>query len=561
MRSIVKVGLVGVLCGVTMAAGAALAHFDTAPYKLAKKAVRVVVPRDAAAPKTAEDVPEVQADDLDQATFPSILPELKSEAVTIPATRSGTGGALTPAEDGVILLTHDGLMYHATGPDDVTGLKIELPENGFLDYQEDAVGRFSDLEHLLGNFRYNDILMIQRAGGRELYASFTRYFQEDACFVNAIARLSLPDGSVRDASVPASDWETVFETAPCLPLKPHRLALEGHMAGGRMAFDGDQTIYMGSGDYHFDGSIHSPDLVISNDDSYEYGKVMALNIETLETLMLSRGNRNMQGLALLDGALYVVEHGARGGDELNRIEEGGHYGWPYVSLGSDYNKQPQPGITTRGRHDGYEKPVFSWLPSVAISSLKPMSGVHEDWDGDLLMGSLKARSLFRIRIEGDRVLFAEQIPVGQRVRYAQPLEGQLVLWTDDRKLMFITPDRFSEVDPVVKALKAQGMSAEEAGRLAGNFVACRECHSVSPDDSYSAPTLANIFGAPIATGAYSEYSDALRAKGGVWDREALTTFLTDPESFASGTSMPGPELSPGAISETIMVLEALSAPN
>lgn len=227
MRSIVKVGLVGVLCGVTMAAGAALVHFDTAPYKLAKKAVRVVVPRDAAAPKTAEDVPEVQADDLDQATFPSILLELKSEAVTIPATRSGTGGALTPAEDGVILLTHDGLMYHATGPDDVTGLKIELPENGFLDYQEDAVGRFSDLEHLLGNFRYNDILMIQRAGGRELYASFTRYFQEDACFVNAIARLSLPDGSVRDASVPASDWETVFETAPCLPLKPHRPARSG----------------------------------------------------------------------------------------------------------------------------------------------------------------------------------------------------------------------------------------------------------------------------------------------------------------------------------------------
>ena len=561
MRSIFKVGLVGMLCGATMAAGAALVHFDTVPYQMAKKAVRVVFPKAPPPPPTAEDVPEVQTGDAEQATFESILVELRSEAVTIPRSRAGTGGALTPAEGGVILLTHDGLMYHATGPDDVTGLKIQAPENGFLDYSEDAEGRFSDLKHMLRNFRYNDILLVDRAEGRQLYASFTRYFQEDACFVNAIARLDLPAGSVRDAEAPASAWETVFEAAPCLPLKPHSLALEGHMAGGRMAYDGESTIYLGSGDYHFDGSSHSPDLVISNDDSYEYGKVMALNIDTQETRMLSRGNRNMQGVAWLDGEVYVVEHGARGGDELNRIRDGGHYGWPFVSLGTAYNKQPQPGTINYGRHDDYDKPVFSWLPSIAISSLNPIEGVHESWDGDLLMGSLKAQSLFRIRLEGDRVLFAEQIPVGARVRYAQPLEDRIVLWTDGRKLMFVTLEPFAAEDPVEKALKANGVAGDDAKRLAGNFLACRECHAVNPDDNYAAPTLANVFGAPIAGGAYADYSDALRAKGGVWDREALTAYLTDPESFASGTIMPGQGLSAEAVSDTITVLEALSAAN
>ena len=87
-------------------------------------------------------------------------------------------------------------------------------------------------------------------------------------------------------------------------------------------------------------------------------------------------------------------------------------------------------------------PVFAWLPSIGSSNLIEVTGFDSRWDGDLLVASLKATSLFRLRLEGTRVLYSEPIWIGQRIRdIAELRNGSIVLWTDDAQLLFISVDR------------------------------------------------------------------------------------------------------------------------
>jgi len=102
----------------------------------------------------------------------------------------------------------------------------------------------------------------------------------------------------------------------------------------------------------------------------------------------SYGHRNAQGAALgLDGELWTVEHGAAGGDELNRIEPGVNYGWPVISYGRNYNGT-KIGIGTEA--PGMAQPVHYWDPSIAPSGLAIYSGaLWPEWRGRALIGSLK----------------------------------------------------------------------------------------------------------------------------------------------------------------------------
>ena len=91
-----------------------------------------------------------------------------------------------------------------------------------------------------------------------------------------------------------------------------------------------------------------------------------------------------------------------------------------------------------GKHTGYEKPVFAFLPSLAISSLATVNNFDDTWNGDILAGSLGGQTLVRMRIKENRVIFAERIPIGERIRDVQETAGgQIVLWTDANKVMFL----------------------------------------------------------------------------------------------------------------------------
>ncbi|MEM9524589.1 MAG: PQQ-dependent sugar dehydrogenase, partial [Pseudomonadota bacterium] len=109
--------------------------------------------------------------------------------------------------------------------------------------------------------------------------------------------------------------------------------------------------------------------------------------------------RNPQGAALdLDGALWVVEHGARGGDEVNRITKGGNYGWPVISYGRHYSGARIGEGTAK---EGMEQPAHYWDPSIAPSGMMIYSGrMWPQWRGDIFVGSLKFDHISRLDADG-----------------------------------------------------------------------------------------------------------------------------------------------------------------
>jgi glucose/arabinose dehydrogenase len=132
----------------------------------------------------------------------------------------------------------------------------------------------------------------------------------------------------------------------------------------------------------------------------------------------SKGHRNPQGAVVResDGQLFIVEHGARGGDEVNMPQAGANYGWPVITYGVDYSGLP---IGEGTQREGLEQPLHYWDPSISPSGLTFVTGaLFPGWEGDLITGGLSGRTMVRIDMEGDTVAGTEPLFEGQlgRVR-------------------------------------------------------------------------------------------------------------------------------------------------
>ncbi len=158
------------------------------------------------------------------------------------------------------------------------------------------------------------------------------------------------------------------------------------------------------------------------------------------------GHRNVQSAAFdARGQLWTVEHGAQGGDELNKIEKGKNYGWPIIAYGEEYSGQPiGEGLTAR---PGLEQPVYYWDPVIAPSgAVFYRGGAFPEWRGNLFVGALRDTRLVRLVLENDRVTGEEHLLVerGKRIRdVAEGPDGFLYVVTDeqDGELWRIAPRR------------------------------------------------------------------------------------------------------------------------
>jgi glucose/arabinose dehydrogenase len=130
----------------------------------------------------------------------------------------------------------------------------------------------------------------------------------------------------------------------------------------------------------------------------------------------SYGHRNLQA-ATLDGQgrLWTVEHGPKGGDELNRPEAGKNYGWPKVTYGIEYSGGPVgEGITTL---QGTEQPAYYWDPVIGPSGMAFYNGdAIPEWKGAFLIGGLVSQGLVVLHMEGDKVAREERVPLDARIR-------------------------------------------------------------------------------------------------------------------------------------------------
>ena len=221
--------------------------------------------------------------------------------------------------------------------------------------------------------------------------------------------------------------------------------------GSRLAFRSDGTLFVTMGD-RYAHRDRAQDL------STTIGKIVRINPDgsvprdnpfvgrpgALPDIW-SYGHRNVQA-ATLDarGELWTVEHGARGGDELNNPQPGKNYGWPVITYGMDYSGAQIGYGTSR---PGMEQPVYYWDPVIAPSGATFYSGTaFPDWRGDLLVGSLTPGGLVRLRITNGRVVQEERYLVELRERIRDVREGPdgaIYLLTDSSRgrLLRVEPAR------------------------------------------------------------------------------------------------------------------------
>ena len=147
----------------------------------------------------------------------------------------------------------------------------------------------------------------------------------------------------------------------------------------------------------------------------------------------SIGHRNMQGAAInpKDGKLWTVEHGAKGGDEINIPEVGHNYGWPVISYGRDYSGAKIGEGTAK---EGLEQPVYYWDPSIAPSSLIFYTGdKYPAWKGSIFVGALAGQALHRLKVEGNYITGEEVLFKDKNFRFrnvVQAPDGYLYVLVD-----------------------------------------------------------------------------------------------------------------------------------
>jgi glucose/arabinose dehydrogenase len=235
----------------------------------------------------------------------------------------------------------------------------------------------------------------QFATGREIFLCFAEPREDGTGTAVFRARLSADGASLEEGRV-------IFRQMPSGNTTRH--------FGCRLVFDRDGHLFVTLGD-------RGNRMAEAQDLSGHIGKVVRIRVDgspppdnpflgrpEAKPEIWSYGHRNIQGAALHPetGALYTVEHGARGGDEVNRPEKGRNYGWPEITYGVDYSGAR---IGSGTRRDGMEQPLYYWDPSIAPSGAAFYAGERfPAWRGHLLVGALAGSLLARLELRDGRIV-------------------------------------------------------------------------------------------------------------------------------------------------------------
>lgn len=272
---------------------------------------------------------------------------------------------------------------------------------------------------------------------RRIFLSFAEPREDGNGTAVARAVLDESNGSL-------SDVEVIFRQRPSWRSRGH--------FGSRIVFALDGTMYVTLGDRQTgearvnaqDPSNHIGTVVrINRDGSVPDDNPFAEGEEGAPEVW-SYGHRNLQAADRhpKSGELWTIEHGPRGGDELNRPEPGKNYGWPTITYGVEYSgSKVGEGLTEKA---GMEQPVYYWDPVIAPSGMDFYeSDLFPAWKGDLFVGGLASQQVTRLVMEDGRVVAEEWLSIGHRVRdVREGPDGAIYLVTDEDngKVLRIIPD-------------------------------------------------------------------------------------------------------------------------
>lgn len=200
--------------------------------------------------------------------------------------------------------------------------------------------------------------------------------------------------------------------------------------GSRLVFDKDGYLYASFGERSSDEmrkyaqDLKSPlgkIIRITTDGKAAPGNPFEANKEALPEIY-SLGHRSPQSLAFNDkGELWEIEHGPRGGDELNLIQPGKNYGWPLITYGIEYAGGKIANGATN--NEGLEQPNYYWDPVIAPSGAEFYTGSIDEWKGSLFVGGMVKQALVRLVIEGNKVIGEEHLLLDQKDRIRDMVTG------------------------------------------------------------------------------------------------------------------------------------------
>jgi len=352
-------------------------------------------------------------------------PERRSD-VAIVATEIASGlarpWAVTPLPDGRVLVTERAGRLRVITQDG----RVSEPVAGLPAVDARGQGGLLDVELSPGFAR-----------DRLIYWSYSE--ARDGGNGASVARARLSDDATR-----VEDVQVIFRQQPAWDSTGH--------FGSRLVFDREGRLYITLGDRQ----NNEPRETVQ-DNSNHIGKVVRINADGsvpsdnpfvgrpgVRPEIWSTGHRNIQGAALhpATGALWEVEHGPRGGDELNIVQRGLNYGWPVISYGIEYRGGAvNEGISAR---EGLEQPLYYWDPVIAPGGMIFYSGDLFPWRGNLIIAGLNTRTLVRLELDGERVVGEERLLTNEHGRIrdvAETADGALWIVTDDEngRLLRLTP--------------------------------------------------------------------------------------------------------------------------
>lgn len=282
----------------------------------------------------------------------------------------------------------------------------------------------------------------------------------------------------------ANNWlsrpKTVFISQPCYP---EQIAVLTE-SGGALAEDSRGNIFFSVSDF---GSLGD-----SQRKTTSYGKIFEYNPTSNDVSMYALGIRNAEGLFWSGDVLYEDEHGPKGGDELNIVNKGDNLGWDRSSYGIPYQHNTYDNYDGPwASHNFGKKPAFAWLPSIGPAGIivYPGHSYFKNWRGNVLLVSLRARTLFRVDVEDGRGIFAEPVAtIGDRMRFIA-VSPSGVLWIK------ADPQTFIEVARVTTGGKPSGLPVPytneqvSAGEVLYN-AHCAICHGATLQGTGNAKPLA-----------------------------------------------------------------------
>ncbi|WP_020167173.1 MULTISPECIES: PQQ-dependent sugar dehydrogenase [Methylotenera] len=230
--------------------------------------------------------------------------------------------------------------------------------------------------------------------------------------------------------------ELIFKREIYLSRPAIKEPILGHQVGGKLAVgENDHILYLSIGDFS------KPERV--QDNTTSIGKVIRIDLKRLNAEVFASGLRSPSGGLMYDresNELWLTEHGPRGGDEINLIKRNKNYGWPIVSYGTIYERDGMGNYYGNqfNSHEGYEKPVMTFLPSIGIGPIAKYAstGKNDYWDNNYFFAGMASKTLYRAKKEGANFVYAEPVLTGYRIRALKiDPQGVFYIRTDDNQFL------------------------------------------------------------------------------------------------------------------------------